>query len=767
VAATLVKKVMLKIASDDGDTEEKLDRIGEKADELARKHPDLKVRIDTAAASAKLAVLRKELKDTGNASADAKGRFGAFGQALNALTLGVSGGVGQMTMFQKVMAGLGVATGLGEPLVAGLTVAVGGLSSGLVAAGLGAGVFGVATMGAFKIVDAANTAGKKLTGSLGEMQRGLKSATSEWNQWVKAAAPGVAGVVAQGLGLIPKALSMMTPFLKPTEAALHSIITMVSTGLDSSGFKSFTGMMAKESGPMLKDLGVAIINIVKGLGGILRAFMPVAHEMMGGLDSITAKFAHWGETLTSHSGFQSLMAMFKSQTPLAVSALKQLAGIIKTVVSQMTSMSTVSNSKMLLQLAVPVLKFADALLKAHPGLVNLILYMKLAADAGGKLKPVFQGISGGLKVIKGGASAFQDLSAGFSNSAAAASSATGAWGTFGGKMSGLVSSVGSFVSAAVSGFRKAAVATAVWIGEHAVAAGTFIAENVAMAASATAAFIAENAATLGLVAGIAALVAGIVYMATHWKQTWNAIKTVAVDAWHFIDNEMIKPLTRGIGDVVDFITSHWKILAVVLGTMLLGPIAGLVIFVATHWDQVRSFTSRLVDDVTGFFERLPGRIMSAISALPGMLYNAGRRIISMLISGLRSMLGPLAGAAHDVMNVVHEFLPFSPAKRGPLSGGGSPDRSGMRIAQMVAAGMAEGTPAVQAAASRMASAAGIGGHPALAGGTGGGTLQVQWVGGPSSGLDHALWEWMRQNVRFKGGGGPYSAQRALGDVWPR
>src|SRR6202034_410371 len=120
----------------------------------------------------------------------------------------------------------------------------------------------------------------------------------------------------------------------------------------------------------------------------------------------------------------------------------------------------------------------------------------------------------------------------------------------------------------------AIAATGTWIAEHAVAAASFIGENIAMAVSATAAFIAENAATLGLVAGIAALVGGIIYLATHWKQTWGVIKKVAADAWHFIDNDLIHPLMHGISDVVNFVTGHWKILAVVIGTMLLGPIAG-------------------------------------------------------------------------------------------------------------------------------------------------------------------------------------------------
>src|SRR5882724_359679 len=113
MAATLVKSVMLKITSDDGDTETKLERISEKADELARKHPELKVKIDAGAATAKMAVLRKELKDTGTQSVDTRTRLSALGGALNSLTLGLSGGFSGMSMFGKAMAAANIATGVG------------------------------------------------------------------------------------------------------------------------------------------------------------------------------------------------------------------------------------------------------------------------------------------------------------------------------------------------------------------------------------------------------------------------------------------------------------------------------------------------------------------------------------------------------------------------------------------------------------------------------------------------------------------------------
>lgn len=59
--ATQVRRVLLQLTTDDGDSEAKLDAINAKTDELSAKHPELKVKIETAAASAKLKVLRDEL----------------------------------------------------------------------------------------------------------------------------------------------------------------------------------------------------------------------------------------------------------------------------------------------------------------------------------------------------------------------------------------------------------------------------------------------------------------------------------------------------------------------------------------------------------------------------------------------------------------------------------------------------------------------------------------------------------------------------------
>lgn len=116
--------------------------------------------------------------------------------------------------------------------------------------------------------------------------------------------------------------------------------------------------------------------------------------------------------------------------------------------------------------------------------------------------------------------------------------------TMGNLWRGMVSGVTSFVSSLGSQLVTAAKATWAWIAENTVAAATYIATNVAEAAAATAAFIAENAATLGLAAVLTALVGGVLYLATHWKQAWDGMKDAALFVYH----DAIEPLGGWITD---------------------------------------------------------------------------------------------------------------------------------------------------------------------------------------------------------------------------
>lgn len=94
-------------------------------------------------------------------------------------------------------------------------------------------------------------------------------------------------------------------------------------------------------------------------------------------------------------------------------------------------------------------------------------------------------------------------------------------------------------------------------------------------------------------------------------------------------------------------------------------------------------------NVLTFFRNLPGQIVRAIGNLGSLLYNAGRNVVQGLIDGIFAMIGRLASAAASMAGTIRDYLPFSPAKEGPLSGLGNPEQSGRKIAEMVGEGITQ------------------------------------------------------------------------------
>ena len=773
MATTLVRKLQLQIRADDGDTETKLDRIQSKADELARDHPELAVRINTAAAAAKLGVLRKELKDTQNQSDKSSFSFRNLGQAVNNATVGLPTGIGEMTMFQKVIAGLNLATGLAEPLLAGATVGIMGLASGLVSAGAGAGIFGLVAKEEFSAVStnitsataALNTMGtattlkeqtadakafnaalKGLSGPQRELVTGVANAESGWHFFIKDAADGVDRTLAPALREVPLALHDASEFLGPVESGLSRIISMFNKGFAGSTQQGFIKELAADSGPDLEKTAIAIGHVTTGIEGILKAFLPMSGSVLGGLDRITAKFSSWGQTLTSHNGFQSLMTMFKDDTPIVMKLLSNLGSILRIVISQMTGMDTAANSKTLIQLAATVSGLVNSLLKAHPQLIWLILYFKLGFDSAKKLGAGISTVKGAIDSLQSARKGLSDFTAGFNDANKAADEATGSWGTYGGK-----------VSSVLNGLKSMAVQAAQKLGLMKTATEGVTEATEGEAGAQEALDGAMDANPIGLIIlAIAGLVIGFAELWKHsaafrdfWKTTWADISKTAVAAWHMLDDDVLHPIESAIDGTISFIRRHWT--AVLVG-VLTGPFGLIGLYIDEHWRQIESGAASMVSRVIGFIESLPGKIVHALGDLGSLMFNVGEHAISMLANGIISAGGSvLSGAVHWAMSKISDFLPHSPAKTGPLSGGGSPDVAGRKIGQMLAAGMGSSTAAVTSAAARVARAAQLGAASspaAAAAGAGGGHFTFEWVGGQS---DQQFMSWIKRNIRIRGG----------------
>ncbi|WP_034090440.1 phage tail tape measure protein [Streptacidiphilus albus] len=151
---------------------------------------------------------------------------------------------------------------------------------------------------------------------------------------------------------------------------------------------------------------------------------------------------------------------------------------------------------------------------------------------------------------------------------------------------------------------------------------------------------------------------------------WGVVKDVITLGMHYILNI--------IGIVLDLVTGHWS----------------------KAWSDVKHLVSQGLADVTNL-------IGDFASGALHLLEDAGKNIIKGLVSGIESAIGGVSDVMGDVTGEIKNFLPWSPAKKGPLSGSGAPNLSGAKIGSMVADGIASSTRKVGQAAHSMAAAAGL------------------------------------------------------------
>jgi TP901 family phage tail tape measure protein len=164
---------------------------------------------------------------------------------------------------------------------------------------------------------------------------------------------------------------------------------------------------------------------------------------------------------------------------------------------------------------------------------------------------------------------------------------------------------------------------------------------------------------------------------------WGVIVTIfnAVVAYIRMQINMIVQAANGVTGFVNSISGHFQ--AVV--------------------NSIRDKIGAAVDFVRG----LPGRIIDAVGNVGALLYNAGQNVINGLINGIASRIGALKAKVGEAARAIRDFLPFSPAKEGPLSGSGDPTISGGKIVAMIGEGMIKNVSGLRRAVADVAEVAGI------------------------------------------------------------
>lgn len=160
-----------------------------------------------------------------------------------------------------------------------------------------------------------------------------------------------------------------------------------------------------------------------------------------------------------------------------------------------------------------------------------------------------------------------------------------------------------------------------------------------------------------------------------WKVVWGLIRDATKLIWDVIKNTITMALhiiLNTVGVILDLITGHW----------------------GKAWKDLKKLASDAINDAW--------RVIKNLGADAGtLLWNAGVNIIKGLIGGIKSMIGSVGSAISDVTSEIKNHLPWSPAKKGPLSGSGAPEIGGRNIVKLMAQGITSATPQIEAAMTHL------------------------------------------------------------------
>lgn len=536
---------------------------------------------------------------------------------------------------QRALAGLGKsvgALGVGVPVVAAVTTAVGGMAAAFASAGVAAGAFklaaqpqlqavsdasalatkaeqahdtairkkaaaqALATKGgkAYKQALSASTsaarAAKDADAALDQQLRGLPPATratakefaglkNDYQKWSDSLSKSTMPVFTKGIQILRSLLPALTPLVQAAARAFSSFLD----GLKGNQ-GSIAGFISQLAGSAEKNLGAflrSLKNVAVGVAGIIGAFIPMSTNMAGGMEKATQKFAEFGQSLGQSSGFAKFLDIAK-QGGQTLATLATAAGNLLVALGPLVGITAnIANSlaKMINAVPLPVLS----------AIASIITTVVVA-----------------LKLFRG-------------------------------------------VIAVVT------VATELWAAAQAILDAAFWASPITW-----------------IILGIVALIAIIVLIATKttwfqtaWNAVWNAIKT----ATSAVVNAIKATLNWFAGLPTKFQQWWTKAKYYVVTTM-----ASMVAYVAgipgRVWNALSSLGSKIasiavsagksfisktkswISSAISYVKGIPGKARSALGSLGNTLMSAGKSLIRGFINGIKSMIGSvkntLGGITHSL-----------------------------------------------------------------------------------------------------------------------
>jgi murein DD-endopeptidase MepM/ murein hydrolase activator NlpD len=200
--------------------------------------------------------------------------------------------------------------------------------------------------------------------------RGLKSA---FDAWQKSLQPHVLPLFTRGVDGAKNSLPGLTPLVIAAADGIGELMDRASAEMKTPFWQDFKRDIAESAKPAIVGLGVAFGNVVKGMAGVISAFLPHMDGIAQRSDSITERFAKWGTSLKGSPQFEKFLAYVKETAP----GLGEFLGNVLTSTLDVAK-ALGSLSGLMFEVLSPLLESISWLAENAPGAIQLIFGIYVA-----------------------------------------------------------------------------------------------------------------------------------------------------------------------------------------------------------------------------------------------------------------------------------------------------------------------------------------------------------------------------------------------------
>ncbi|WP_406864001.1 peptidoglycan DD-metalloendopeptidase family protein [Streptomyces sp. HUAS MG47] len=155
--------------------------------------------------------------------------------------------------------------------------------------------------------------------------KGIKSAFADWQKTLQ---PHTLPIFTRGVEGAKSSLPGLTPLVIGAATAIQTLMDKASAELKTPFWQEFKADLKDNVEPAIVGFGVAFGQVVKGVAGIIDAFLPKMDGIASRSDSITGRFALWATKLKGSPDFERFLKYVKDTAPSVERVISSVFGAL-------------------------------------------------------------------------------------------------------------------------------------------------------------------------------------------------------------------------------------------------------------------------------------------------------------------------------------------------------------------------------------------------------------------------------------------------------